>query len=132
MRTQKALATLALVAALAPSTGCYFGRSSRAKSGAYLANGALVVVGGSLLASTGGNDCPPDGDISCGVSQGIVDSGVASVGALLLLGGAIGFAANLVTPTTHPAPAPMPPSTAPAPTTCTLTAPGLTPATLTL
>lgn len=76
-----------------------------------MGNGLAVVLGGAfLLSASADDDCPPDADVSCGVGRGLASGSQAGAGALFLLAGAIGIAANLLIPTKHPAPTPPAPA----------------------
>ena len=91
--------------------GCYFGRSPTAKQGAYVANGAVALVGAAFLVSVAADDRDCDGDASC-VGQGIGAAAMATVGLTLLGLATVGTIINLAVPTKEPAVAPAPPRAA--------------------
>jgi hypothetical protein len=126
MRTSSAVAALALVASLVPTTGCYFGRSKEAKRGAYVANGALIAAAGVALAAAAldsDDGCEGDGCAWNALGKGYATMAIAG---LLGGGGILGIGINLLVPTKD-APKPAPP-VAPTVTSYEVTAPGLAPA----
>ncbi|MDX2086294.1 MAG: hypothetical protein SFX73_00535 [Kofleriaceae bacterium] len=125
MRALHAIASLALVASLAPSTGCYFGRSPQAKKGGYVANGLLVATGAALLVSAFLDDSECE-SVGCAFGS----AGDAYFGYLLGGVGAVGIGINLIVPTKVAAPDPSSPVPPTATAAYTVTAPGLAPATV--
>ncbi|MDX2088223.1 MAG: hypothetical protein SFX73_10240 [Kofleriaceae bacterium] len=125
MRTLHAVASLALVAALAPTTGCYLGRSKATKRGAYVANGLLVAAGAVMVATAFADDADCD-NVGCGLGS----AGAAYVGYLLGGGGLLGIGINLLVPTKADTPVTSRSAAPTANAVYTVTAPGLAPATV--
>ena len=125
----RSLFSFLTVAAIVPVWGCYFGRSSTAKQGAYVANGMLVAAAAAVYVSAwlGDDsevDCP---DVSCAASA--AGEGYATLAVVGVLGsiGLAGIGVNLLVPTTADT-ATTTGTAVPDSSSYVVTAPGLAPA----
>lgn len=109
-------------------TGC----TMQNRQASYFLNGTAVVLGGALIASaasSSGNESPT-GDVSGSIGAGAAGAGAVVLGLPLLLIGGIGMLRTASEGSWAPAPAPMPYQAMPS--TGVITAPGMTPARVTL
>lgn len=130
MRTTALFATFAL--ALTTASGCYMGRTKSAKTGAYVMNGVVAGLGAILIASPAGHHDNSNEDVSGGFSLSLRDDAKATIGTMLVVGALVAATATFLAPTLEDAPRTPAPLTMQPAQRGTVTAPGLTPATVTL
>lgn len=118
-------ALLVLTATL--TTGCV----AQNRRASYVLNGAATVLGGVIIASASGssNDSSTN-DVSGGIGAAGAGAGAIVLGLPLLVIGGVGLLRTASEGSWAPAPAPMPYQAAPS--TGVITAPGMTPARVTL